>query len=67
MISAQRDALEAARKSREDALKATKVRLSILSISLPELIWLIRPDQKQFFGFHEPRVAHAFQFILRPS
>ncbi len=26
MISAQRDALEAARKSREDALKATKVR-----------------------------------------
>ena len=27
MISAQRDALEAARKSREDALKATKVRL----------------------------------------
>lgn len=28
MISAQRDALEAARKSREDALKATKVRLA---------------------------------------
>ena len=28
MISAQRDALEAARKSREDALKATKVKLS---------------------------------------
>lgn len=27
MIAAQRDALEAARKSREDALKATKVRM----------------------------------------
>jgi hypothetical protein len=33
MIAAQRDALEAARKSREDALKATKVHIDAFIIS----------------------------------
>lgn len=32
MIAAQRDALEVARRSREDALKATKVRLALISL-----------------------------------
>lgn len=37
MISAQRDALEAARKSREDALKATKIKSNFLASMSHEL------------------------------
>lgn len=37
MIAAQRDALEAARRSREDALKATKVRNSSADPQIPSL------------------------------
>ena len=38
MISAQRDALEAARKSREDALKATKVESALYRRSVCEVL-----------------------------
>jgi GAF domain-containing protein len=52
MIAAQREALEAARKSREEALKATKVKPSS---HLPAE-WKVKrvSDQKQFLGIDEP-------------
>lgn len=51
MIAAQRDALEAARKSREDALKATKVSsMSIPHTRLPKCA----ADQEQLSCFYEP-------------
>jgi hypothetical protein len=59
MITAQREALEAARKSREDALKATKVRNSPKSQQTS-----VRPlatDKEQLLGFDEPRIAHPIQ------
>jgi GAF domain-containing protein len=37
MIAAQRDALEAARRSREDALKATKIKSNFLAF-VPEVL-----------------------------
>jgi GAF domain-containing protein len=51
MIAAQKEALEAARRSREDALKATKVRgTSSFHISAPKL----GADQKQLSRIDEP-------------
>lgn len=50
MIAAQREALEAARKSREDALKATKVRF-VEAHSWWRLTGA--SDQEQFLGFYE--------------
>ncbi|RPD81571.1 histidine kinase [Lentinus tigrinus ALCF2SS1-7] len=46
MISAQRDALEAARKSREDALKATKIKSNFLASMSHEL----RTPFSSFYG-----------------
>lgn len=42
MIAAQREALEAARKSREDALKATKVGLSFGGMHALRFEWDFR-------------------------
>ena len=50
MIAAQREALEAARRSREDALKATKVWNPGEVVGLGLMITL---DQKQFPGLDE--------------
>ena len=60
MIAAQRDALEAARKSREDALKATKVRNCCI-FPFETIQDRTYPDQEQLFGVHESRVTHAVQ------
>jgi hypothetical protein len=60
MISAQRNALEAARRSREDALKATKASRFVIILYCPgsKIIYL---DQKHFSGFDEPRVTNPIQ------
>jgi GAF domain-containing protein len=61
MIAAQKEALEAARRSREDALKATKVRgTSTVHSSVPKLL----ADQKQFSRIYEPRTENTFQVSL---
>ena len=62
MIATQREALETARKSREDALKATKVRQDELGLSGRS--YNLSADQKQLFGIYEPRAENPFQVIL---
>lgn len=57
MITAQREALETARRSREDALKATKVR----QLPLQLRIYSRGADQKQFLGLDEPRIEDSIQ------
>jgi hypothetical protein len=63
MIATQRDALETARKSREDALKATKVRQDELDLSTMSHN-MSAADQKQLFGIYEPRAENPFQVTL---
>ena len=58
MIATQREALETARKSREDALKATKVRQNELDSSRRNRN--LSTDQKQLFSIYEPRVENPF-------
>ena len=62
MIATQREALETARKSREDALKATKVRQNELDLSRKD--HNLSADQKQFFGIDEPRAENPFQVLF---
>ena len=62
MIATQREALETARKSREDALKATKVRQDELNLS--RMDHNLFADQKQLFGLYEPRAENPFQVTL---
>lgn len=57
MISSQRAALEKARKSQEDALKATKVITSIYS--LPKSLHPCFTDKKQLFSVDESRAANS--------
>lgn len=59
MIAAQKEALEAARRSREDALKATKVRE--MSRFVLKSLRLLNADQKQFPRIHEPWTENTFQ------
>jgi hypothetical protein len=55
MIAAQRDSLEDARRSREDALKATKARIERSQISLSMTAsHPVDVDQKQLPGLNEP-------------
>jgi hypothetical protein len=62
MIASQREALETARKSREDALKATKVRQDELDLSRRN--YNLSVDQKQLLGIYEPRAENPFQVTL---
>jgi hypothetical protein len=62
MIASQREALETARKSREDALKATKVRQDELDLSRRN--HNLSVDQKQLLGIYEPRAENPFQVTL---
>lgn len=59
MIATQKAALEEARKSREDALKATKVRNIMVVVACNAN--LCCADQEQFLGLHESRIAHTIQ------
>ena len=63
MIATQREALETARKSREDALKATKVRQDEHDLSSRRKRDL-SADQKQLSGIYEPRAENPFQVTL---
>lgn len=66
MIATQREALEAARKSREDALKATKVWLPFGPTHFHSIDREFI-DQEQLPGVYEPRAADAVQLFLWPS
>ena len=61
MIATQREALETARKSREDALKATKVRWETY---FSRMNHNLSADQEQLFGIYEPRAENSVQVIL---
>lgn len=54
MIAAQREALEDARRSREDALKATKARGPMKHSIVIGTTLLCIADQKQFLSVNEP-------------
>jgi GAF domain-containing protein len=59
MISAQKEALEDARQSREDALKATRVLyLSSRVSGLRTYTYLT--DKEQLLGFDVPRASNTF-------
>lgn len=62
MIATQREALETARKSREDALKATKVREDKLDLSRRS--HNLSADQKQLFSIYEPRAENTLQVTV---
>ena len=59
MISAQKEALEDARQSRENALKATRV-FYLSSGIIWRRAYMYFPDQKQLFGFDVSRASDTF-------
>lgn len=63
MIAAQRDSLEDARRSREDALKATKACGTNL-MPFEHDTHALSLDQEQLPGLNEPWIENAFQVCL---
>lgn len=67
MIASQKEALDQARKHREEAEKATKVTNAIIKHNFPQELNELLVDQKYFFGFNVSRIEDAILVILRTT